>query len=66
VKARELRQILKGFECVEVRQSGSHLIVRCKSCQTVVPVHTADIPPGTLRNIGKMLAPCLGKDWLKL
>lgn len=65
MKARELRKILNGFGCVEVRQSGSHLIVRCKACQTVVPVHTADIPPGTLRSIQKMLAPCLGEDWLK-
>lgn len=64
--ATELRRILKSLDCVEVRQKGSHLIVRCGKCQTTVPVHMGkDIPKGTLRSIERMLTPCLGEDWLK-
>jgi predicted RNA binding protein YcfA (HicA-like mRNA interferase family) len=65
VKTRELRRLLAELGCVEVRQSGSHLIVRCNGgCQTVIPIHAGDISPGTLRNIERMLEPCLGKGWL--
>jgi predicted RNA binding protein YcfA (HicA-like mRNA interferase family) len=64
--ARELRKILKGFSCVEVRQTGSHLVIRCGECQTVVPVHKGkDIKLGTLKGIEKDLECCLGKGWLK-
>lgn len=63
--ARELRRILRSHDCLEVRQSGSHLIVRCGKCQTVVPVHQGeDVSPGVLRSIVKALEPCLGKGWL--
>lgn len=63
--ARELRRILKARGCVEIRQSGSHLVVRCGKCQTVVPVHAGDsIGPGLLRAIVRQLEPCLGKGWL--
>jgi predicted RNA binding protein YcfA (HicA-like mRNA interferase family) len=66
MKARELRRILQRLGCVELRQRGSHLVVRCGKCQTVVPVHAGeDISPGTLRAINKALAPCLGDDWLR-
>jgi predicted RNA binding protein YcfA (HicA-like mRNA interferase family) len=66
MKARELRRILHRLGCVEVRQRGSHLVVRCGTCQTTIPVHAGeDIAPGTLRAIVKALAPCLGEDWLK-
>jgi predicted RNA binding protein YcfA (HicA-like mRNA interferase family) len=65
VTPRELRRILKRSGCDEVRQSGSHLEVRCGSCQTVVPVHGGDIPAGTLRSIERDLTDCLGKDWLR-
>lgn len=64
MKAQQLRKILAAKGCVEVRQKGSHLIIRCGTCQTVVPVHGGDIPAGTLRSIQKHLAPCLGEDWL--
>lgn len=64
MKAQQLRKILAAKGCVEVRQKGSHLIIRCGTCQTVVPVHGGDIPTGTLRLIQKHLAPCLGEDWL--
>jgi predicted RNA binding protein YcfA (HicA-like mRNA interferase family) len=47
-----------------VRQSGSHLIVRCGGCQSVVPVHAGDVNRNTLRSIEKQLEGCLGKGWL--
>ena len=50
--------------CTEVRQSGSHVVVRCGHCQTVVAKHGGDIRPGTLRSIVRDLEPCLGKGWL--
>jgi predicted RNA binding protein YcfA (HicA-like mRNA interferase family) len=66
VTSRELRRILKRFGCVEVRQTGSHLIIRCGTCQTVVPVHAGqDLGPGLLRAIYRDLEACLGKDWWK-
>jgi predicted RNA binding protein YcfA (HicA-like mRNA interferase family) len=51
--------------CLEVRQSGSHVILRCGTCQTVVPKHGGDIRPGTLRSIERDVEPCLGKGWLR-
>lgn len=64
--AKELRRILKAKGCVEVRQNGSHLMVRCGNCPTVIPVHAGeDIGPGLLRKIERQLEPCLGKGWLK-
>lgn len=64
MRVRELRRTLRLRGCVEVRQSGSHLIVRCGTCQTVIPVHSGDIPAGTLRSIERDLAACLGEGWL--
>ncbi len=64
VRAQELRRILRHAGCVEVRQSGSH-IVRCGTCQTVVPVHGGDPPAGTMRSIERDLEACLGERWLK-
>jgi predicted RNA binding protein YcfA (HicA-like mRNA interferase family) len=49
----------------EVRQRGSHLVVRAGGCTTVIPLHTGDIPEGTLRAIEKDPAPTLGEGWLK-
>jgi predicted RNA binding protein YcfA (HicA-like mRNA interferase family) len=64
--ARELRQLLRRLGCREVRQRGSHLIVQCGRCTTVVPVHAGeDIGPGLLRKIERDLEPCLGGHWLK-
>jgi predicted RNA binding protein YcfA (HicA-like mRNA interferase family) len=63
--ARELLRILKSHGCVEVRQKGSHLMIQCGSCRTVVPVHPGrEIALGTLRAIEKQLEACLGKGWL--
>ncbi|MGD1014545.1 MAG: type II toxin-antitoxin system HicA family toxin [Acidimicrobiales bacterium] len=64
MKVRDLRGLLRRSGCLEVRQSGSHLIVRCGTCQTVVPIHSGDIPVGTLKSIVRDLTPCIGKDWL--
>lgn len=63
--SRELRRILKRLGCVEVRQKGSHLIVRCGKCQVVVPVQGEELGPGLLRSLFRDLEPCLGKDWWK-
>ena len=65
VTARDLRKVLKGRGCVEFRQVGSHLTVRCSECLATIAVHTGDIPTGTLRKIERDLEPCLGKGWLR-
>ena len=62
--ARELRRLLRQRGCVEVRQVGSHLTIRCDVCVTTIAVHTGDIPTGTLHKIERDLEPCLGKGWL--
>jgi predicted RNA binding protein YcfA (HicA-like mRNA interferase family) len=65
MRTRELRNLLRRHGCVELRQSGSHLIVQCGSCRTVMPVHSGDIAVGTLRSIERDLAPCLGEGWIR-
>ncbi|MFN0061337.1 MAG: type II toxin-antitoxin system HicA family toxin [Myxococcaceae bacterium] len=65
MKVRELLRLLKQLGCMEVRQKGSHLMVRCGDCQTTIPVHTGDIAPGTLRAIERQLSSCLGEGWLR-
>ena len=65
IRSRELRALLKSLGCIEVRQKGSHLVVRCGHCQSVVPVHAGeDLKTGTLHGIERDLTPCLGKGWL--
>lgn len=62
---REVLRVLRRLGCEEVRQRGSHVRVRCRTCQTTVPVHAGrDLPPGTLKAIERDLEPCLGKGWL--
>lgn len=63
--ARDLRKLLRQRGCVELRQVGSHLTIRCGTCVTTIAVHTGDIPTGTLRKIERDLEPCLGKGWLR-
>jgi predicted RNA binding protein YcfA (HicA-like mRNA interferase family) len=66
MNSRDLRRILRKRGCIEVRQRGSHLVVSCGRCQTVIPVHPGeDIGPGLLRAIERQLEPCLGKGWLR-
>jgi predicted RNA binding protein YcfA (HicA-like mRNA interferase family) len=66
VRARKLLRLLKDLGCVEVRQKGSHIIVRCGACTSVVPAHAGeDLKVGTLRAIERQLEPCLGKGWME-
>jgi predicted RNA binding protein YcfA (HicA-like mRNA interferase family) len=63
---KDLLRLLRKHGCVELRQKGSHVVVECSKCQTVVPVHAAeDLGPGLLRAIERDLEPCLGKAWLR-
>ena len=65
MSARKLRKILKKEGCVELRQKGSHLQVKCGRCQGTVPVHgNKDIKKGTLGAIERSLEVCLGDDWI--
>jgi predicted RNA binding protein YcfA (HicA-like mRNA interferase family) len=65
MSARELRKILRKEGCVELRQKGSHLQVKCGRCQSTVPVHGGhDIKKGTLGAIERSLEVCLGDDFL--
>ena len=62
---RALLRILRSLGCVEVRQQGSHVRVRCGDCVTTVPVHAGEtLGTGLLRAIERDLEPCLGKGWL--
>lgn len=65
MSARQLRKILRKEGCVELRQKGSHLQVRCGNCRGTVPVHgNRDIKKGTLGAIERSLEICLGDDWI--
>ena len=65
VTAKALLRILKARNCVEVRQKGSHIRVRCGSCSTTVPNHRGeDLGKGLLAQIERDLEACLGKGWL--
>ena len=66
MKAKELLKRLRQEGCVEVRQKGSHIRVKCGQCLTVVPYHPGEeLGIGLLKAILKDLEPCLGKDWMK-
>ena len=61
-----LRILRRQFGCEEVRQKGSHVIVRCATCQTTIPVHAGeDLGPGLLSKIQRDLEACLGVRWLR-
>jgi len=63
---KNLLRLLRKRGCVELRQKGSHVVVQCNKCQTVVPVHVGeDLGPGLVRAIERDLEPCLGKGWLQ-
>ncbi len=64
---RQILRVIDKLGCEQVRQRGSHVVVRCAGgCQTVVPVHRGeDLPTGTRRAIEQALEPCLGIGWLK-
>jgi predicted RNA binding protein YcfA (HicA-like mRNA interferase family) len=62
---KNLLKLLRKMGCVELRQRGSHVMVKCGKCQTVVPIHAGeDLGPGLLRAIERDLELCLGKGWL--
>jgi predicted RNA binding protein YcfA (HicA-like mRNA interferase family) len=64
--AKDLRRILQGLGCIEVRKAGSHVRIACGACRTTVPAHAGEtLGPGLLRAIERDLEPCLGKGWLK-
>jgi predicted RNA binding protein YcfA (HicA-like mRNA interferase family) len=64
--ARLLVKKMKSLGCAELRQRGSHIIMRHPDgCQTVVAMHSGDMPVGTLRAIERHMEPCLGKGWLR-
>jgi predicted RNA binding protein YcfA (HicA-like mRNA interferase family) len=63
---KDLLRLLRKAGCTELRQKGSHVVVQCGTCQTVVPVHAGeDLGPGLLRAVERDLEPCLGKGWLR-
>lgn len=66
MSGKQVLRRLRALGCVVVRRSGSHVRIRCRDCQTTVPVHAGlDLPPGTLRAIERDLEPCLGRRWLR-
>jgi len=65
IKVKELLKILRQHGCEEVRQEGSHLVVRSGKCTAVLVVRGKEVAPGTLRNIRETREPCLGKGWIK-
>ena len=66
VTGKVLLRKLRALGCEELRQRGSHVVVKCGECTTVVPVHAGeDLGKGLLRAIQRDLEPCLGKGWLQ-
>lgn len=66
MKAKELLRLLRGYNCFELRQSGSHVRVQCGKCYTTLPLHAGeDLGIGLLKKIEKDLAVCLGGGWLR-
>lgn len=64
--AKGLLKLLRSHGCVELRQRGSHIVVQCGTCVSVVPAHAGeDLGRGLLRKIERDLEPCLGKSWLR-
>ncbi|MCC6748356.1 MAG: type II toxin-antitoxin system HicA family toxin [Deltaproteobacteria bacterium] len=62
---KNLLKLLRSLGCVEERQAGSHVRVRCGKCYSTVPVHAGeDLGKGLLRQIERDLEPCLGKRWM--
>lgn len=66
MKARVIIKRLKGRGCVEVRQIGSHVAMKCNGdCQAPIPVHpSTEITGHLLYRIEWEFERCLGKRWL--
>ena len=69
MKAREIVARIESRGGYFVRQKGSHALYRADGegvrVQTTVPMHTGDVPRGTLRAIERELEPAFGKGWLR-
>ncbi len=57
IKSRDLIKILKKLNCVEKRQTGSHLIFYCPNQKKIIPVpiHSKDLKKGLVHSIRKEL-----------
>lgn len=65
MRARDILKRLKELKCVAVRQTESHVMMRCKTCQAPIPVHPSyEIKQWLAYQIEAELEPCLGKRWL--
>lgn len=64
--AREVIRRLEQLGATKVRQTGSHARYRsaCGKCSASVPIHTGDIPRGTVASIERQMVDCYGKGWL--
>ena len=65
MKGKEVLRRLKAAGCVELRQKGGHVRVRCGDCETTVSMHSQEIPKGTMRAIIKQVRDCIGEEWVK-
>lgn len=61
--SREARKIIKEYGGLEVRQRGSHLIVRLGQLQSVVPIHGGrDLAPGVVHSLRRLWRSARPKD----
>ena len=51
LRPREVLRKLKKAGFYEVRQRGSHLQLRNGNLLVTLPMHSRDVPPGTLRSV---------------
>jgi len=69
MKTREVNRRIEKLGGIYLRTRGSHRVYEAgpvgATVHTSVPVHTNDIPIGTLRKIEKDLEPVFGKGWLR-
>ena len=49
--SRKLVKALTTLGFVNIRQRGSHLVMKRGNLLIIVPMHKGDIPPGTLKSI---------------
>jgi predicted RNA binding protein YcfA (HicA-like mRNA interferase family) len=64
MKPREVAGRIMKLGGLETAGRGAHRKYTVGTCRTVIAFHPGDIPSGTLRQIEKDLAPCLGAGWL--
>jgi predicted RNA binding protein YcfA (HicA-like mRNA interferase family) len=69
MRAREVAGRIESLGGYFVRQRGSHALYRAEAngirVQTTVPMHTGDVPRGTLRAIERDFEQVFGKGWLR-